>query len=122
MMSAAKYTRIADDVSVDASQVDLAPALAQPKPNKRRRLVLTLLSIAAVLLVLTVVATPRSGPEPYNPLPSRDDRSFNSSSLPVVMWHGMGDSCCATWSIGALQKQIQDALPGQPKHGLLWTS
>lgn len=25
---------------------------------------------------------------------------------------GMGDSCCATWSIGALQKQIQEALPG----------
>jgi palmitoyl-protein thioesterase len=40
----------------------------------------------------------------------------------VVMWHGMGDSCCATWSIGALQKQIQDALPGEPMLGLLSTS
>ena len=108
MMSAAKYTRIADDVSVDASQVDLAPAPA----NNRRRLVLTLVSIFALLLVFFGVTTPRSDPESHNPLPSRDDRSFNSTSLPVVMWHGMGDSCCATWSIGALQKQIQDALPG----------
>lgn len=117
-MSAAKYTRIADDVSVDASQVDLAPAPAQVKPNNRRRLVLTLVSIFALLLVFFGATTPRSNPEPYNPLPSRDDWTFNSTSLPVVMWHGMGDSCCATWSIGALQKQIQDALPGTFVHSI----
>ncbi len=74
-MSAAKYTRIADDVSVDASQVDLGPAPAQVKPKKRRRLVLTLVSIFALLLVIFGVTTPRSDPEPYNPLPSRNDRS-----------------------------------------------
>ena len=112
MMSEAKYTRIANDVSVDASQVDLAPAPVPVTPIKRRRLLLTLVSLFALLLVFFAVTSPRSDPEPYNLLPSRDDRSFNSTSLPVVMWHGMGDSCCATWSIGALQKQIQDTLPG----------
>lgn len=30
--------------------------------------------------------------------------------LPVVLWHGMGDSCCAPWSIGALKKTIEDKL------------
>lgn len=113
IMSTLKYTRIADDVSLDASQVDLAPALTQALPRSRRRFVLTLVTIFALLLVLFYVTSPRSEPTPYNPLPSSDDKSFNSTSLPVVMWHGMGDSCCATWSIGALQKTIQEILPGQ---------
>ncbi len=74
---------------------------------------LTLVTILALLLISFTLTSPRSDPTPYNPLPSKDDLSFNSTFLPVVMWHGMGDSCCATWSIGALQKQIQEALPGQ---------
>lgn len=121
-MSAVKYERIADDVSVDASQVDLAPTPLEVKPKSRRRLVLTLVTIFALLLVFFSLTTPRSDPAPYNPLPNKDDRSFNSTSLPVVLWHGMGDSCCATWSVGALQKQIQDALPGQIMLPLLLTN
>ncbi|XP_053994405.1 palmitoyl-protein thioesterase 1 [Hylaeus volcanicus] len=32
-------------------------------------------------------------------------------STPVVLWHGMGDSCCFSFSLGALKKLIQTTLP-----------
>eukprot|EP00884_Botryococcus_braunii_P007153 jgi/Botrbrau1/16439/Bobra.0142s0035.1 len=32
--------------------------------------------------------------------------------LPVVLWHGMGDSCCGNHSIGAVAERIRHALPG----------
>lgn len=32
--------------------------------------------------------------------------------LPVVMWHGMGDSCCSPFSMGRLKRLIQDAHNG----------
>eukprot|EP01104_Vermistella_antarctica_P018573 TRINITY_DN6933_c0_g1_i1.p1 TRINITY_DN6933_c0_g1~~TRINITY_DN6933_c0_g1_i1.p1 ORF type:complete len:314 (-),score=85.29 TRINITY_DN6933_c0_g1_i1:53-973(-) len=31
---------------------------------------------------------------------------------PVVLWHGMGDSCCNPLSMGALKKIIEQTLPG----------
>jgi palmitoyl-protein thioesterase len=31
---------------------------------------------------------------------------------PVVMWHGMGDTCCNPLSMGKIQKEIETALPG----------
>ena len=33
--------------------------------------------------------------------------------LPVVMWHGMGDSCCASYSLGAVKKRIEQVLEGR---------
>jgi hypothetical protein len=35
------------------------------------------------------------------------------SPLPVVLWHGMGDSCCAPHSIGAVANRIRKAIPGR---------
>ena len=35
-----------------------------------------------------------------------------SSSLPVVIWHGMGDSCCNPLSMGAVKRMIEDEVPG----------
>eukprot|EP00771_Trimastix_marina_P003409 gnl/Trimastix_PCT/4665.p1 GENE.gnl/Trimastix_PCT/4665~~gnl/Trimastix_PCT/4665.p1 ORF type:complete len:331 (+),score=15.05 gnl/Trimastix_PCT/4665:95-994(+) len=32
--------------------------------------------------------------------------------LPVVLWHGMGDSCCSPYSMGMIQSLIQKHLPG----------
>lgn len=32
--------------------------------------------------------------------------------LPVVIWHGMGDSCCWERSMGAVKKRIEELLPG----------
>ncbi|GFH16725.1 palmitoyl protein thioesterase [Haematococcus lacustris] len=34
----------------------------------------------------------------------------NTSALPVVLWHGMGDSCCASYSIGAIKAEIEQQL------------
>ena len=34
-------------------------------------------------------------------------------TLPVVIWHGMGDSCCNKRSIGAVRNLIERALPGE---------
>lgn len=31
-------------------------------------------------------------------------------ALPVVLWHGMGDSCCSMGSMGAVKKLIEDRL------------
>ncbi|XP_018563499.1 palmitoyl-protein thioesterase 1 [Anoplophora glabripennis] len=31
---------------------------------------------------------------------------------PIVLWHGMGDSCCFSFSLGALQKKLNESLPG----------
>ena len=31
---------------------------------------------------------------------------------PVVLWHGMGDTCCNPLSMGRIQKDIEAALPG----------
>ncbi|XP_076624517.1 palmitoyl-protein thioesterase 1 [Colletes latitarsis] len=38
---------------------------------------------------------------------------FNAieSSPPVVLWHGMGDSCCFSFSLGAIKKLIEATLP-----------
>lgn len=40
-------------------------------------------------------------------------RSASSKSLPVVIWHGMGDSCCNPNSIGVIKKLVEDKL-GMP--------
>ena len=55
---------------------------------------------ALILLCTTVAAQPIQG---ANLVPAQ---------LPVVLWHGMGDSCCASYSLGAVKKQIQDVLDG----------
>jgi len=31
---------------------------------------------------------------------------------PVVIWHGMGDTCCYSFSMGAIKKEIERLLPG----------
>jgi len=34
------------------------------------------------------------------------------NGLPVVMWHGMGDSCCNPLSLGGVKRMIEKAIPG----------
>jgi palmitoyl-protein thioesterase len=36
----------------------------------------------------------------------------SAQSPPVVLWHGMGDTCCNPLSMGKIQKEIETALPG----------
>jgi len=37
---------------------------------------------------------------------------FCSTPRPVVLWHGMGDTCCYSFSMGAIKNLIQQTLPG----------
>jgi len=38
--------------------------------------------------------------------------SYGAKPRPVVIWHGMGDTCCFSFSMGAISDAIQQALPG----------
>jgi len=38
---------------------------------------------------------------------------------PVVLWHGMGDTCCNPLSMGYIKKTIEDQLPGIYVHSLM---
>eukprot|EP00951_Prasinocladus_malaysianus_P004950 scaffold35109_cov30-Prasinocladus_malaysianus.AAC.1 len=35
----------------------------------------------------------------------------SSEFTPIVLWHGLGDSCCNPDSIGAVQEAIEEQLP-----------
>lgn len=37
-------------------------------------------------------------------------RGSNGAALPVVLWHGMGDSCCSMGSMGSIKQLIEDKL------------
>ncbi|XP_060798921.1 palmitoyl-protein thioesterase 1 [Neoarius graeffei] len=36
----------------------------------------------------------------------------SNNSIPLVMWHGMGDNCCNPQSMGAIKKMVEEELPG----------
>ncbi|KRT82069.1 lipase, partial [Oryctes borbonicus] len=36
----------------------------------------------------------------------------NVTYTPIVLWHGMGDSCCFPFSLGGFSKDLAQALPG----------
>jgi len=38
--------------------------------------------------------------------------SVTSAPLPVVLWHGMGDSCCNPLSLGTIKEIIESYVPG----------
>lgn len=38
--------------------------------------------------------------------------SLASTPVPLVLWHGMGDTCCNPLSMGHLKKQVEGAVPG----------
>lgn len=33
------------------------------------------------------------------------------AATPIVMWHGMGDSCCFSFSLGKLKKMLEKEIP-----------
>uniref|UniRef100_A0AAY4CGR1 Palmitoyl-protein thioesterase 1 n=1 Tax=Denticeps clupeoides TaxID=299321 RepID=A0AAY4CGR1_9TELE len=35
-----------------------------------------------------------------------------NASLPLVLWHGMGDSCCNPLSMGSIKKMVEEDVPG----------
>ncbi|GMR58459.1 hypothetical protein PMAYCL1PPCAC_28654 [Pristionchus mayeri] len=46
------------------------------------------------------------------------ERHSSSKPLPIVIWHGMGDSCCNPLSMGAIQKHLEEKIPGVHVHSL----
>lgn len=34
------------------------------------------------------------------------------AATPIVMWHGMGDSCCFSFSLGKMKKMLEAEIPG----------
>ncbi|XP_011315005.1 palmitoyl-protein thioesterase 1 [Fopius arisanus] len=39
-------------------------------------------------------------------------RVFGLIPVPVVLWHGMGDSCCFSFSLGQIKTIIEEEIPG----------
>ncbi|XP_071755454.1 palmitoyl-protein thioesterase 1 [Centroberyx gerrardi] len=39
-------------------------------------------------------------------------RESSNGTVPLVLWHGMGDSCCNPLSMGAIKKMIEEEIPG----------
>ncbi|KAL0962447.1 hypothetical protein UPYG_G00340120 [Umbra pygmaea] len=37
---------------------------------------------------------------------------YENATVPLVLWHGMGDSCCNPLSMGAIKKMIEEFIPG----------
>ncbi|XP_062265462.1 palmitoyl-protein thioesterase 1 [Platichthys flesus] len=36
----------------------------------------------------------------------------NNGTVPLVIWHGMGDSCCNPLSMGSIKKMVEEDIPG----------
>jgi len=43
----------------------------------------------------------------------------NESPIPIVLWHGMGDNCCHSFSMGAIKNMLEEAIPGVYVHSLM---
>ncbi|CEF62339.1 Palmitoyl-protein thioesterase 1 [Strongyloides ratti] len=48
-----------------------------------------------------------------------EKKNYKNVSTPVVIWHGMGDSCCNPISMGRVKSMIQKELPGTYVHSLM---
>ena len=84
---------------------------------RRRRIAAAVLS--AVLLTSVAGVHVVRGKRPllhgqravvHDDVPLREPKPNLDGSLPVVLWHGMGDSCCAPYSIGKVASYISDEL------------
>lgn len=38
--------------------------------------------------------------------------TLGGEPLPIVLWHGMGDSCCNPFSMGSVVKYFEESIPG----------
>jgi len=65
----------------------------------------------ALVLIFCIIAIYSSIPVYSSP---------NQGALtPVVLWHGMGDTCCYSFSMGRLKDLIEKTLPGIYVHSLM---
>ncbi|XP_072227319.1 palmitoyl-protein thioesterase 1 [Leuresthes tenuis] len=60
------------------------------------------MAVSLVLLLAAPVLLVASGPV----------RDPNNGTVPLVLWHGMGDNCCNPLSMGAIKKMIEEEISG----------
>ena len=65
--------------------------------------------LASFFLALFVICGATSG----------DGNSAGNETVPVVIWHGMGDSCCNPLSMGRVKKLIESEIDGIYVHSLM---
>ncbi|CAB3380702.1 Hypothetical predicted protein [Cloeon dipterum] len=46
------------------------------------------------------------------------DWALADQPTPIVLWHGMGDSCCNPYSLGYFAKELEEDIPGVYVHSL----
>ncbi|XP_034939099.1 palmitoyl-protein thioesterase 1 [Chelonus insularis] len=39
-------------------------------------------------------------------------KNYSSTPTPIVLWHGMGDSCCFSFSLGQIKNILEQEIPG----------
>nr|XP_032810041.1 palmitoyl-protein thioesterase 1 [Petromyzon marinus] len=75
-------------------------------PRDSRRLP----ALCATLLAVVLLSS--RGSSAFSLLPRTSPGGHNGSSVvPLVMWHGMGDSCCNPLSLGSVKKMIERKIP-----------
>ena len=97
----------------EAEEQPAAPGLIK---NKRRRHWFCVAGLVCLGVWVAAAQGIRALNRPYleaqqNLRPAATNGS--TSQLPVVLWHGMGDSCCADWSIGAVANHLRSTNPGK---------
>ncbi|XP_078717026.1 palmitoyl-protein thioesterase 1 [Lampetra fluviatilis] len=75
-------------------------------PRDSRRLP----ALCATLFAAVLLSS--RGSSAFSLLPKTSPGGGNGSSVvPLVMWHGMGDSCCNPLSLGSFKKMIEEKIP-----------
>jgi len=69
-----------------------------------------MLPVLVILFCLTHVVVAGRVPDQFTPTSLGAAELSDGAALPVVLWHGMGDSCCSMGSIGSVAKLIEDEL------------
>ncbi|XP_032674292.1 palmitoyl-protein thioesterase 1 [Odontomachus brunneus] len=47
-----------------------------------------------------------------------EKKNATSVPVPIVLWHGMGDSCCFSFSLGRIQQILQEQIPNVYVHSI----
>ncbi|XP_011167607.1 palmitoyl-protein thioesterase 1 [Solenopsis invicta] len=72
------------------------------------------ISRACVLFVTVILLCANAG----RCLHEQRDVKSNGAAVPVVLWHGMGDSCCFSFSLGRIREFLQEQIPGVYVHSI----
>lgn len=67
--------------------------------------------LALCFAVLSCRANTPGNDDAANYVSAYDDKT-PPQALPIVLWHGLGDSCCNPFSIGGFKKFLEESMPG----------